>query len=193
MRLNMWTLTATGIIAAGLVVSALAQGGPGKRPNAGAGYGMRMGAEQGGWWNKVTPRTPEETAFVKQVTAIHEAIRTANRDMMALKANNGTAAQIAVKEAQLRVLRADLAKVTSENKPLLKSLGLPDGMGVCDGTGLKGSGMGTCGFIGQGRGMGQGKGLGQGMGMGRRGGGQGQGMGRRGGGPGTNPNCPFVK
>lgn len=137
--------------------------------NPGAGWGVGRGP--GGWWTRVTPSTPEQEAFLKQVTDIHNQIRTLNWEIAALRAANGPADEIARKEKQIADLRAELAKVTAANEKLLREMGVPAPFGVC-------TGQGPAGKFGRGAGWG---GFGGGRGFGPR------------NGTGPNPYCPLKR
>lgn len=139
----------------------------------GAGYGRQAGRGPGGWWTRVTPTTPEQQAFISQVTDIHNQIRALNIEIAGLRANKGAPAEIAAKEQRIVELRAELSRITTANEKLIRDMGVPAPYGVCNGQGPAGR------FGGQGAGMGR---------MGARG----NGMGLRNG-TGPNPYCPLKK
>ncbi len=145
----------------------LALGGP----RYGAGMGQGMGRGAGGWWARVNPTTPEQTAFVRSVTDLHASIRKLNWEIADLKAKGGAPAEIAKREQAIAAHRAELSKLTTANEKLIREMGIPAPYGVCDGTGSR---MGGCGF-GYGRGGMRGNGL------------------RLRDGSGPNPNCPLKK
>lgn len=172
---------------------------PGVCPFGGPGLGAGAGAGQGGWWNRVSPKTAEEQAFVAQVAAAHNQIRAGMQQAAQMRQNGAPAADIARVEQQVATLRSQLQAYLEDNRAMLTSLGVPEGRGVCDGTGpagksgtcpLGGPGMGAGARQGQGQGMGKGAGRGQGRGGNGQGRGQGQGL-RDGTGP--NPNCPIKR
>jgi TolA-binding protein len=117
----------------------------------------------------VTPTTPEQQAFVNQVTDLHAQIRQLNLEIAGLQASNAPADQIAAREQQVASLRAELARVTAANEKLLREMGIPAPYGVCNGQGLGATwrGSGTGAFRGNGMGL------------------------RNGTGP--NPDCPLKK
>ncbi len=163
--------------------------GPGSRatvaqaPNASQAPGYGQGFRgAGGWWNRVTPQTPEQTAFVAQVSELHNRIRAANGELRALAARNAPAVQVQAKQQEVASLQSQLRQLTTANQALLQQMGVPAGYGVCDGTGPRGGqGYGRRG--GMGRGMAQGPRDGSGPGRGMR-------LGPRDG-SGPNANCPL--
>ena len=171
-------------LSAALVMPVFAQGrgrgfGAGMGPRAGgygigAGLGRQAGRGPGGWWTRVTPTTPEQQAFIAQVTDIHNQIRTLNFEIASLRANKGSAADIAAKEQKIAELRAELSRITTANEKLIRDMGIPAPYGVCTGQGPAGR------FGGQGA-----------PGMGRAGW-RGNGLGLRDG-SGPNPYCPLKK
>jgi uncharacterized small protein (DUF1192 family) len=126
---------------------------------------------------RVTPQTPEQEALVKQVTELHTRIRTLHQEIRLLQAQKAPAEKIAEKQKEVTALRAQLQRVTGENRALLQQMGLPANRGVCNGTGPKGPALGQCPFVGPGRGQGRGFGRGSGLRL------------RDGSGP--NPFCPL--
>jgi len=167
----------------------------GQGPRQGMGMGMGQGMGQGmgfrgagGWWNRVTPQTPQQKAFVDQVSALHNRIQAVNQELRALTAQNAPAAQIQAKQQEVATLRSQVQQLTTANQALLQQMGVPAGSGVCDGSGPKG------GQNGQGMGP-RGGGMGRGMGQGPRDGSgrmAGPGRGMRLGpqdGTGPNPDC----
>ncbi len=180
---TMITLTVAASILALAVPRALAQGrGMGRRGQGAcrAGGGPGAGIQNGGWWNRVTPQTPEQKAVVDHVSDLHNRIRAANIDVVRLKTAGAAAAKVAEAEKKVAALRADLQAYSQANASVISSLGLPAGVGICDGTGRGRRAMGA-GGIGGGRGFGRGMGAGNGRGMG---------MGLRNG-TGPNPYCPL--
>lgn len=166
-------------LAGTLALTAVSAQGNGQGRGAGQGRGNRAGTciglnngtgTPGGWWARVTPNTPQQAEFVAQLRDIHNRIRTLNIEIATLRNQNGSAAAIAQKQQQVNGLRQELQRLTTANQALLREMGVPNGAGVCDGTGPKGQG--------QGYGKGQGKGAGMGKGAGK--------------GQGRNSNCPFV-
>lgn len=173
------------LLASVLLAQGRGQGrGNGYGRGRGMGYGMGNGmcrmnsgnsadmAGVGGWWTRVTPKTTEQRTFVTKVTGLHEQIRTTNVELASLQAGNASAAKIADKQKALFTLRTELQKVTTANSALFKQMGVPAGMGVCDGTGPKGACNGYCqtpgmdcancpyaGTYGQGNGFGRGNGM----------------------------------
>jgi len=125
----------------------------------------------------VNPTTPEQQAFVKQVTDLHNQIRALNLEIAGLRASNAPSEQIAAREQQVAALRAELARVTAANEKLLRDMGIPAPYGVCNGQGPAGK-VGA-NVAGAGRGTGAGAARGNGMGL------------RNGTGP--NPYCPLKK
>lgn len=152
-------------------------GGAGPR---GYGYQARPGGggawAGGGWWTRVQPTTPEQQAFVSQVSDLHGKIRALNFEIWTLKAAGGRENEVAAKEKAVADLRAELARVTAANEKLLREMGIPAPYGVCTGTGPRWQGgpNGQPGAFGRGFGRG-----GFGMGMRLR------------DGSGPNPYCPL--
>lgn len=105
------------------------------RVGAGAGPGQGYGRGAGGWWNRVNPATPEQTALVQQVSDLHAKIRTLNWEIADLKANKGAPAEIAKREKAIAEYRAELSRLTTENEKLIREMGVPAPFGVCTGTG----------------------------------------------------------
>jgi hypothetical protein len=189
-------LTVTMVLSVALLASVSLSQGRGAGRGRGAGMGMGRGAGAGccngqgqaagagGWWTRVAPKTTEQKAFVDKVTRLHASIRALNVEIATLRAKKAPQADIDKMQAKATTLRTKLAKVTNDNAPMLKEMGVPAGCGVCDGTGPKAN----CPYAGQGRGRngncpyaGTGQGLGRGNGMGLR------------DGTGPNPNCPLKK
>lgn len=107
---------------------AAGQNAPGYNPNW-------QGRGAGGWWARVTPSTPEQEAFLKQVTDIHNKIRSLNWEISGLRASNAPSAEIEKREKQIADLRAELVRVTTANEKLIREMGIPAPYGVCSGLG----------------------------------------------------------
>jgi TolA-binding protein len=172
----------TALITVSLTAPVLAQGrgrgpaaGAGRRGAGvcmGAGFGRGAGNGAGGWWNRVTPTTPEQQAFVNQVADLHKQIRDLNIEVAGMRTSNAPAAEIAKREQRIAELRAELSRLTAANEKLIRDMGIPAPYGVCNGQGRggrlggnPGPGAGWSGFRGNGLGL------------------------RNGTGP--NPNCPL--
>jgi len=106
----------------------------------------RQGRGPGGWWTRVTPSTPEQEAFLKQVTDIHNKIRALQWEVAGLRASNAPAAEIEKREKQIADLRAELVRVTTANEKLIREMGIPAPYGVCNGQGRGARMGGTPGF-----------------------------------------------
>ncbi len=155
-------------------------GGAGWRGNGvcmGAGLGRGAGRGPGGWWTRVNPATPEQQAFVQQVTDLHNRIRALNLEIAGMRAANAPADQIAKKEQDVTALRSELARVTTANEKLLREMGIPAPYGVCNGQGPIGRYGGGAARVGGGQ---------------RWNGMVGAGLGPRNG-TGPNPYCPLKK
>ncbi|MBM3493901.1 MAG: hypothetical protein FJX72_06210 [Armatimonadetes bacterium] len=128
----------------------------------GAGYGRQAGVGRGGWWNRVTPANAEQEAFLKQVTGLHNEIRSLNIEIAGIRTSNGPADEIAKRENRIAELRAELSRATTANEKLIRDMGVPAPYGVCNGQGrgarMGGQGMGRMGLRGNGLGLRDGSG-----------------------------------
>jgi len=109
----------------------------------GAGYG-RIGQpcpygytqpnpNAGRWWTRVKPTTPEQKAFVDEVSRLHKQIREKQFEMAQLRASGGAEAKIAAIQKDVDKLREKLYNVMIENRELRQQMG-PAGPGTAFGT-----------------------------------------------------------
>lgn len=128
---NLTLITLAGILALCLLIPVFAAQGNGGGCGARAGKqgqacprgNTQTDGAQAGWWNMVKPTTPEQTAFVSKVKALHEQIRTKQLEIAKLQKNSANKDTVTKAQDDLKALQASLQTLMNENRALRQQMG----------------------------------------------------------------------
>lgn len=83
---------------------------------------MQRAGQQGGWWNNVTPTTPEQKAFVEQVKSLHKDISAKRLEITKLQQDKADQQSIKKAQHQLKESKAKLQKLMQDNREIRQQL-----------------------------------------------------------------------